>query len=178
MKTFAAECPYCGCTFQAQESYLGKKGRCSKCGESFVVHRPASKPAANEDLKLSLPEQPPVPIKPPEEISYAGQEQSPIVETQNKQTFSISHNFSTLKILSMIYGVMGALVLVLGVCIGLYLFATSIAVEDPSPTGLMMIPPSVLLGTTLLVTRELINVALAVEENTRITAETVNELRK
>ncbi len=178
MKTFAAECPHCGCTFQAQESYLGKKGRCSKCGESFVVQRPVTKPEINENSSFSPPEQTPVSTTPPEEVKYIDHEQPSNIEGRKKLNFSISRNFSTLNILSLVYGVMGALVLILGVCIGLYLFAMSLATEAPSPAGLMMIPLSVLIGTTLLVTRELINVVLAVEENTRITAEAVNELRK
>lgn len=44
MAKHTVECPQCGTSYNINESKLGKKGRCSKCGNSFTLALPCPDP--------------------------------------------------------------------------------------------------------------------------------------
>ncbi len=169
MKTFAAECPHCSCTFQAQESYLGRKGCCSKCGESFVVQRPAMPNISNTNIPK--PDESDIPNLPDFNPEYATQ--SEVQEEKKASLFSSNRKFYSLKFLSSIYLFVGAIILFGGIAASIAIFFTG--------SGQLFFPvffTSVCTGMTMLLIGEIIDVVLAIEENTRITAEKVNELGK
>jgi len=166
MNTFAAECPHCGCTFQAQESYLGKKGRCSKCGESFVVQRTAMPDISNANIpKSDEVDIPDLPDFNPDSVTFPS-------KTEKEKTV-VSRKFYTLNFIASLYFFIGAVILFGGITISLaQLFIGSAELFLPIFTA------STSAGLTMLLFREIIVVILAIEENTRITAEAISQLHK
>ena len=164
---FTATCPHCDATFTAPDAYAGKKGKCNKCGEKFVIERPASLTAvaaAEEEAEDSwidnIADEPPALANPVRSPASLFREVTPL-----------KRNFGTLKLFAIAYGLLGVLILCIAV------FAGVMALVDGRAEGLLIIGSGVLLCLPMLVVREIITLALAVEENTRITAEVLQSGR-
>lgn len=77
-------CPECGTRFELDESLIrgeSAKGRCSRCGHTFVIRRPASEPA-EEPAPAPYPEPPPEPEIP--EMPAAPSEPLPEVQVMTQ----------------------------------------------------------------------------------------------
>lgn len=177
---FEATCPHCAKTFTAPDHYEGKKGKCSACGQKFLVARaamavaPGAEQAADEEAEFYDVTKPAgVPDYDLEESWEEDQSlespapvQRPSFERGETPVKPLKRSFATMKAFALIYGVVAVLV-VAGTCLA----GTLAIANGGTEVGLGLIAGGILTALPMLLIRELIAVVLAIEENTRITAE-------
>ena len=55
MGNIKINCPKCKAKFKVDEIHLGKKGRCQKCGERFVILRPKDNQMSSQSAAVTQP---------------------------------------------------------------------------------------------------------------------------
>ncbi len=55
MVSMNVNCPKCKAIFKVDEVHLGKKGRCTKCGEKFIISKPREGEGASPDVGQGTP---------------------------------------------------------------------------------------------------------------------------
>jgi len=176
-----AECPHCRARFSAEAHHVGRKGRCPKCKNAFevqpverekvaAVDQPTPPPATHQtesDWKFEVVNDPPPireTIQEPATTQYVNQTPPPSFR-QLKGPSTVAMRF-----LSFVFVVLFALSFIGGL-LGII---GCLALESAA----MLLPSIALMAGSFswLLIRELITFILAIERNTRETANRVAQL--
>lgn len=169
--SFSATCPHCGSKMKAPDKAEGKQGICRRCQTEFTVSK--------EIFLLDKPVQTPEPeleavINLTEEFGFQNKrpENNPATEP-----VKLEKRFSSIRTLAFVFAIISYFIGGVGVFSGVMIIANSGEMPGSIEVGVAVFVASVVQAFFFSLVKEGIYLALAVEENTRRTALSIEKIR-
>lgn len=167
---FTATCPHCSAKFKASDEYVGKKGKCQKCGETFIIEEPV----VVSRRKVDLDDDPePKTGELEDDLGSLADAISSSPGMTSSVKPLVSPSFGVLRMLISLYVVLAAISILAGVVVAMYLWIR----KDDFPSAALMFAAGVFTALPLLLVSELIQLALQIDKNTNFAANKLEEIR-